>query len=96
MSPDAPAISQCHRCREHVPEATIWVFGSRARGDAKPRSDLDLAIQCSAPLSVRRLALLEDAFTESDLPVRVDLVDYATIDDRFRALIKEEREALPL
>ncbi len=32
------------RVRESFPDAVIWVFGSRARGDAQPDSDLDLMI----------------------------------------------------
>jgi len=33
-----------HRLRGTYPDAMIWVFGSRARGDAYPGSDLDLLI----------------------------------------------------
>uniref|UniRef100_A0A832A425 Nucleotidyltransferase domain-containing protein n=1 Tax=Desulfacinum infernum TaxID=35837 RepID=A0A832A425_9BACT len=32
------------RLRAFYPEAEIWAFGSRARGDAQPDSDLDLLI----------------------------------------------------
>lgn len=30
-----------HRLRGTYPDAMIWVFGSRARGDAYPGSDLE-------------------------------------------------------
>jgi len=30
--------------RAHVPDYTVWAFGSRATGNAKKFSDLDLAI----------------------------------------------------
>jgi predicted nucleotidyltransferase len=30
------------RLREHHPEAQLWAFGSRARGNADPESDLDV------------------------------------------------------
>ncbi len=32
------------RVRERFPEARIWAFGSRARGDAAPDSDLDVCV----------------------------------------------------
>jgi len=32
------------RVRAHFPDAIIWVFGSRARGNAQPDSDLDILI----------------------------------------------------
>ena len=30
--------------RQHFPDAQIWAFGSRARGDARPDSDFDICI----------------------------------------------------
>lgn len=32
------------RVRQHFPEARIWAFGSRARGDATWDSDLDVCV----------------------------------------------------
>jgi len=32
------------RLRERYPEAEVWVFGSRVRGDADPESDLDVCV----------------------------------------------------
>ena len=78
----------------HVPGCEVWVYGSRATGAAKPYSDLDLVIVGKAPLSVRSLALLENAFEESDLPFRVDVADWASLSESFRAVV--EAHAVPL
>lgn len=34
----------CILVRQQFPEAQIWAFGSRARGDAQPDSDLDICV----------------------------------------------------
>lgn len=77
--------------REHVPHCRIWAFGSRALGKAKRFSDLDLAIECDRPLSLERNAALAEAFSESDLPWKVDIVDLSTVDPSFRKLIERDR-----
>ena len=78
----------------HVPGCEVWVYGSRATGAAKPYSDLDLVIVGEAPAPVRTLALLENAFEESDLPFRVDVADWASLSESFRAVV--EAHAVPL
>lgn len=71
----------------YVPGRTVRAFGSRVQGNAKPFSDLDLAIMGDTPLGFRQLAALKDAFADSDLPFRVDVVDWATTGEAFRGII---------
>lgn len=81
--------------RTNLPAGTkVWAFGSRASGRARPYSDLDLSIDCGRRLSLDETAALREAFTGSDLPYKVDIVDWRAIDDSFRKLIAAER--LPL
>ena len=81
--------------RAHLPQdATVWVFGSRATGHARRYSDLDLAIDAGRPLSLDETAALAEAFSDSDLPYRVDIVDWHAIDADFGRLIAAGR--LPL
>jgi uncharacterized protein len=77
-----------------IPERTVRVFGSRVNGTAKPFSDLDLVVMGDAPLEFRQLAALKDAFAESNLPFRVDVVDWATTSAEFRAIIEERFEVI--
>lgn len=77
-----------------LPEREIWAFGSRAGGGAhppKPWSDLDLAVIGAHALTLDEEAALAEAFSESDLPWRVDVVDWATLDEAFRARIAAAR-----
>ena len=80
--------------QRHLPGREVWLFGSRATGAAKPFSDLDLAILGTQPLPLSTLAELADDFSESDLPFKVDIVDWATTGERFRKIIEAERVIL--
>jgi type I restriction enzyme S subunit len=70
------------------------VFGSRATGRARPLSDLDLAIDAGRRLSLDETARLGEAFSDSDLPYKVDIVDWHAVDERFRQMIAAERKEL--
>ena len=65
--------------RTHAPHHRAYVFGSRVVLDAadrarlKPHSDLDLALE-GPPLKPHQAYALREAFSESDLPMRVDAV----------------------
>lgn len=79
----------CRILSQHTPEYTVWAFGSRVTGKAKPYSDLDLVILTDQQLSLESLALIKDAFDESDLPIRVDVVDWAVTSTAFREIIEQ-------
>ena len=72
----------------HVPTHEVWAFGSRVNGSAKESSDLDLVVIGEKPLSIAVHANLVDDFSESDLPYKVDVIDWATTDAAFRQSIQ--------
>jgi len=76
--------------RQHVPEVEVRAFGSRVAWSARDTSDLDLVLMTDVPLPVGRMADLKDAFTESNLPFKVDILDWATTKDRFRRIIEKQ------
>ncbi|MCF6206531.1 MAG: nucleotidyltransferase domain-containing protein [Sulfurovum sp.] len=63
-----------HYLIEVLPDANIYLFGSRARGDASACSDIDIAIESDRTLK-EKLARIRFAIEESSLPYKVDLVD---------------------
>ena len=73
--------------RRHVPDRKVLAFGSRANSRAKRHSDLDLAILGDEPLSLDTTSALAEELGESDLPFKVDLVDWTRIDEAFREII---------
>ena len=75
---------------EHVPACEVRAFGSRATWTAKDYSDLDLAIVGAGPLHRGALGRLKDAFEDSDLPIRVDVLDWYAISESFRNAIAQD------
>jgi len=68
----------------------LYLFGSRARGDARPTSDIDVGILPKAPLPTGLLAELREALFESLIPVTVDLVDLSQTDEDFKQQILQD------
>ena len=89
LRPDHWAIVRS-ALRRHVPDREVLAFGSRATWTAKDYSDLDLAVMGEEPLSLRTASALDEALGDSDLPFKVDVVDWARIDDSFRAIIRRD------
>ena len=80
--------------REQVPDCEVRVFGSRITGKAQKFSDLDLALVGSEKLDWRKLEALKDAFSESDLPIMIDVLDWFAISASFRDLIAQNYETI--
>jgi uncharacterized protein len=71
--------------QEHLPQAEVWAFGSRVRGTAFPASDLDLVVRVADDLlRPTVLTALRQALSDSNLPIRVDVLDWARIPTDFR------------
>lgn len=78
--------------RSQLPvESQVYAFGSRAKMTARPFSDLDLLIrELEHPISYNTISLLQHAFSESDLPFMVDLVEEKKISEEFKAAISPQ------
>ena len=74
----------------YVPHCEVRAFGSRAKWHAQDHSDLDLALVGDTEIDQSTIADLKDAFAESDLRYRVDVVDWHKVSDAFRDAIKSE------
>ncbi len=76
--------------RRYLPHAEVWAYGSRVNGDHYDASDLDLVVRQPDDLTRRQPDLDEvaAAFSDSDLPILVQIVDWASIPDAFREEIE--------
>ncbi len=74
--------------QRHVPDRSVLAFGSRATWTAWDYSDLDIAIMGEVPLPQSTLWNLKEEFVESELPFRVDIVEFARLEDDFRGIVR--------
>ena len=67
-------------------ETEVIAYGSRVTGTGHEGSDLDLVARnrLNPLLPVHNLAEVRNAFSESRLPILVDILDWAQIPDSFR------------
>lgn len=94
LRPDHAAIVQEVLTRHLPAGVSVRVFGSRAKWTAKTFSDLDLAVKGKEKLPYQLMVELADAFEESDLPFRVDVVDWHTVTPSFQAVIDRDGVSL--
>ncbi|MDR3088732.1 MAG: restriction endonuclease subunit S [Desulfobulbaceae bacterium] len=79
---------------KHAGDCDVLAFGSRYTWTNKDYSDLDLALKANNKLGLKRLGKIASAFEESELPFRVDVLDYNTISPQFRAIIDAGHERI--
>jgi predicted nucleotidyltransferase len=77
-----------------LPNAKFYVFGSRAKGTARQYSDLDILVITEEAIPLSTLSALGEAFSESNLPFKVDIVDWHRITPEFRENINREQVEL--
>ena len=77
---------------QHVPLAEVWAYGSRVNGGAHEGSDLDLVVRNPRGLNQpqKNLARLREALTNSNLPILVEVQDWARIPESFRREIERQ------
>jgi predicted nucleotidyltransferase len=66
----------------------VYVFGSRAKGNARKLSDLDLCIKQEIDKSTLRK--FKDSLEESNLPFKVDVVVWDELSDAFKSHIEKD------
>jgi type I restriction enzyme S subunit len=79
-----------------APTCEARVFGSRYQWTAKDYSDLDLAMVGDGKLPFKKLSALRTAFEESDLPYRVDVLDWHAISPEFQKVIERGYEVIQM
>ena len=77
--------------QQYIPNATVWAYGSRVKNQAHEGSDLDLVIR-SGDVSPQELSTMRAAFSDSNIPILIDLLDWKNIPESFQAEIEQKHE----
>lgn len=95
QNPDEATRYAASVVRRHLPDTAyrVFLFGSRAAGTARDRSDIDIGIEGPAAVPRLTLAAIEDELDEAPTLYTIDVVDFARVSDAFRQVA---RERIPL
>lgn len=80
--------------QKHIPDMPVWAFGSRVSGTHRQYSDLDLAICGEEKISLSTLIDLKEAFSQSDLDIKIDIIDMQDIHHDFKKNIEQQHISL--
>lgn len=74
----------------HLPEVTVWAYGSRVNGTAHDTSDLDLVLRSPdlSPIPYEKLFGLIEAIRESNIPILIEARDWARLPQAFHRQIE--------
>jgi predicted nucleotidyltransferase len=83
------------RLRQHKPElqkkyplSRLGVFGSYARGEATNQSDIDIAVEISAPMGLNFIAMADEI--ESLFGIKTDVVTKRSIKAEFLHIVEKD------
>lgn len=76
---------------KYLPDARIYLFGSRARHDNTPESDIDILVDNGMPIDNHALSCISDDLEESTIPFTVDVVDAHRMSQEFSQDIMKDR-----
>lgn len=62
----------------------VFLFGSRAEGKARRRSDFDIGVLGETPLPIRDYYTIEEQLEALPTLYKIDWVDFNRVSDRFR------------
>ena len=75
----------------HFNGLEVLAYGSRVSGvNLTPDADFDIVVVSEKPISLEDMISVEQAFAESGLPFRVDIVDWAKLPESIQKAIKKE------
>ncbi len=72
---------------------SVYLFGSRARGDNRPRSDIDLAIKVSEENAYNWNSIME-IIENADTLLEIDCVDLNNADEKLKGRILTQGKLL--
>ena len=79
---------------QYFPSSEVRLYGSRTKGKARKDSDIDLVLVDKEKIDWRKLEAAKDAFSLSNLPFKVDILDWQSISESFKNVILSNYEII--
>lgn len=73
-----------------VPDAKIYLFGSRARGTHAASSDIDIAVDAGSPLPRVVIDEANSIMLATNIMYHIDVVDFNRMSDEMRLAVLKE------
>lgn len=73
-----------------IPKATIYLFGSRARGTHSARSDIDIAVDAGSPIAPLTIDEANSVMEATNIKYHIDVVDFNRISNEMKSSILKE------
>ena len=73
-----------------LPDAEVFVYGSRTQGKALAYSDVDIALKSSEKIPIEKVLRLKAYFENSTFPYKVDVIELNNIKESFYRIIKDD------
>ncbi len=79
-----------------LPDAEIYIYGSRVQGKACNYSDVDIALQApdKKEISFDKLLKIKSDFENSTFPYKVDIVDLQSLSEKFLSIIEKDLQKI--
>ena len=77
---------------EHLPDVSVWVYGSRVNGDAHDASDLDIVLRSAdlSPIPLEELEAFLSALRDSTIPILIEARDWARLPQSIHSQILQK------
>lgn len=76
--------------KKRLPTCTIYLYGSRARGDHSHGSDIDLALDTKHKIDSQIIMHIKEDIEESIIPFFVDIIDLQAVTSEFKNKIVKD------
>jgi predicted nucleotidyltransferase len=75
---------------KHLPNAKILLYGSRARCEDHPASNIDIAIDAGHLIGETIMGYIRSDVEESELPIAFNIVDFNAVSAKMQETILED------
>ncbi|MEA3283029.1 MAG: nucleotidyltransferase domain-containing protein [Euryarchaeota archaeon] len=89
LSADEILADAANIIARHLPDARIFLFGSRAKGDARETSDFDIAVDAGSKISFGVIARIKDEIDELRTLKSIDIIDLNRVNPKFKEIVRK-------